>query len=693
MKLYCDFETRSTAKLKLIGAWKYSLDPSTEVLCLSWRCTNGEKGFWHCEHPGIFAATPLPTRLFELMADPTCTIEAHNSFFELAIWTNICVPKMGWPAIRPDAWRCSAAKAAACSLPRDLEGAGNALSLQTVKSDEGHRIMLKLCKPAKATKKFPNRKWHEDSDDLMALWDYCETDTAAEEALSDALPNLSKYEQRIWEMDQRMNARGIFIDVEGVRKAIKLAEQCVAKLNEELHFLTGLDTAGQREKITAWVREQGVDLFDTQAETLDRMVKRDDLPRNVHRVLQIVRSAGRSSVKKYTAMLEMATEDCRARGTMMYHGAGTGRWTGKGLQPHNFPRGGLKNMEGAWRAIHNWSLEDIEMVYGDAMEFLSHALRGAIIAPPDRELFCGDYASIEARVLFWLAGEIRGTEVFRRKGDIYCIMASDIYDRPITKKDVLERMFGKQAILGLGFGMGFVKFLVTCRKYNIKFTDRQVLDIVGIERYAEIAEWIQTDGWKWVKQSTTPMTTDDVPSLVLMKYVVERYRERYDTVPKYWKQLERAAISAVQNPGVVFTAGKTKWAKQGVFLKCQLPSGRKLFYPFPEVEMTGWGPKLSYMGVHPKTHQWVRQDTYGGSLCENVVQATARDIMAHAMLLCDEGGKFSIEMSVHDEIVADAPIGLYTIDEFLELIITLPDWAEGCPVDAEGWKGPRYMKQ
>ncbi len=697
MIIICDFETRSKADLKVVGAWKYSLHPSTDALCLAWYASNGEKGLWHRGHPCI-SASPLPTRLFELISDPSTLLCAHNAFFERAIWLNVCVAKLGWPSVLESQWRCSAAQAAACSLPRALGAVGHALKLDVVKDDEGKRVMMKVSKMAKATKKLPER-WNESIDDLMDTWDYCEQDVMAERALHLSIPELSAKEQRVWEVTEAMNLRGVPIDVEGAQRALELAAEHVRRLNVELLEITKtISSAGQRAKVTRWLQDQGVTIEDTTAATLDALLKDPDpfhLSDKARRVIEIVRSAGRTSTKKYDAMIEMACQDARAYGLVMYHGASTGRLTGKGLQPHNFPRGRKdvnKNMDLAWDMIHHGSLEDIEMCYGDPMEFLSCAIRGAIKAPEGRIFYCGDYAAIEARVVFWLADEKHGLNLFRRGEDVYCDMASDIYGRKITKADEKERMFGKQAILGLGFQMGFVKFLITCRSYNISFTKKQIIDIVGPGNYVNIAQWIQDKAWGSVKKQMPGATVDDLPSLVLMKYVVERYRNRYPAVPKLWEKYNEASIRAVQNPGKRYRVGRVSWFMRNEFLCCELPSGRLMRYPFPQVENGRYGEKLTYMTIDSVTNQWVRVDTYGGKEVENATQAVARDVQVDANTRLEDSGIYFPILTVHDELVSEADEGSGSLEEYDRLMVVGSEWADGLPIAVESWRGFRYRK-
>lgn len=292
----------------------------------------------------------------------------------------------------------------------------------------------------------------------------------------------------------------------------------------------------------------------------------------------------------------------------------------------------------------------------DALQLLSQSLRGAIVAPPGKLLFVADYASIEARVLLWCAKDEAGLDLFRNGADLYCDMASYIYKRTITKNDVVERALGKIAILGLGYQMGATKFFATCMAAGIVITE-------------ELAE-----------------------------QVVFAYREKYWRVKQYWYDQETAAGEATYDKeGTVYTCYPCTWVKEGRFLYCRLPSGRRLAYPDPKIKMvtTSWGARknaLTYMGVNATTRQWHRQPSYGGLLVENIVQAISRDVMAEAMQRCEESHVYLPILTIHDEVVCEAHKDHGSVKEFVELVGQCPIWAPGCPVAAEGWAGTRYRK-
>lgn len=684
-----DFETRSVAKLRNVGTWRYSVDPTTEVLCMAFRLPHwapGRTALWTNEFPGLgmFYQGGDWDDLLELWdwIERGGLVEAHGVWFEYCIWNNIMEVRYGWTHISAWQWRCSAAKAAAVALPRGLDAALAAIGLQVRKDATGSKVMMKMTKPRKPRKaerekwveKYGEAKPHkvlyfEDRHLLDQLFAYVRQDVLAEEALSSVLPDLSADEQDLFNLDLLINARGYQLDEPAVRSALILLAHEVKKLNDELAEITdGQVLRGtMRAKLLAWLEENGTSLMDTQAPTLDAALAGEldvVLTPETRRALEILRTVGRSSTAKYEKMEAWADpHDWRVRGGLLYHGATTGRWSGQGVQPHNFPKGTLKDpetgklvkdIEALWLYLKNYTAREIVERFGSVLEPLSHALRGAIIARPGSELFVADYAAIEARVVMWLAGDEKALNIFRKGEDIYCDMASSVYGFTVTKDNPVERGMGKIAILGLGYQMGWMKFKDTCAKFGVEIED-------------EFAQ-----------------------------QVVTAYRKKYWRVKQLWEDQEKAAIQATRYRTRV-KSGYITWLVEGKFLFAELPSGRRLAYPFPSVKkvQTSWGETkeaLTFYSVDAYTHQWKRQTTYGGMIVENLTQAVARDLLANAMKLCEATECYMPILSVHDEIVAEAVLGYGNIDEFTKIMKTVPDWAPGCPVDAEAWHGPRYKK-
>lgn len=720
-----DFETRSVVKIKDAGGWMYSIHPSTEPICLAFALDEADEPRlwapdwaikvvepWYLEEYGVPLDLDCPwlyvgdcPRDLTIAVTMNYEVEAHNAFFERAIWGNIMVPRFGWLNIDKDQWRCSAAKASSYALPRALEEAVKALNLPFPKDMEGNRIMQKVCRPRKARKAEQKRLlergcsesgdgygwtdpetgkvfylWNEKPEDIFRTWEYCRQDVRAERGLSQALTDLSPSELAVWHADQAINLRGVRIDRGMAEAALRIAEQAVEKATiDAVEAATVRDgkgdviraapfqTLGQRDKIVSWVEGRGVIVPNMQGETVDRLLE-GELPEDVRIVLSAKRTASRTSVRKYAKMLETASpEDDRIRDVFMYHGAGTGRWTGRFVQTQNFVRGKMKDPDTMCGAIIVGSLEWLMMCYGpnDPMEVLSWATRGALCSSPGRDLIVADYSGVEARGLLWFVDDQEGLSIFRRpKGEpgIYREMASEIYKVPAgtidknTHEGFVQRFMGKQAILGLGYGMGPPKFRDTCIKYG------QQVD------------------------------------LDFSKFVVKTYRDRFWKVVESWKRLEKAAIKAVRNPETPFRADKVVYLRKGNFLYCRLPSGRKLAYCKPAVvpSPTPWGevrPKLTYMTVDGKTHKWVRTDTYGGKLMENIIQGLCRDLEANAIVTLETTpSPYDVVMHTHDEVAGECDEGEGDVKEFEDIISQLPTWADGFPLRAEGWRGKRYRK-
>jgi DNA polymerase len=692
-----DFETRSACDLKKCGSWKYSLHPTTQVLCLAFRLPHWKSGrtaLWHPAFPhlGIAEADcPELPELFRWILDGHL-IEAHNAWFERGMWVNVMQAQYGWPAVPAASWRCSAAKAAAHALPRALDQANKAIGLSARKDPEGVKKMKesaikRMFKPRKPRKRErelwaetgrPAEQmpllWWESVESLAGLWAYCRQDVLAEEALSIEVPDLPDSEVAMYLLDQQINETGVRLDRRAIGAALALIAEETVRLNAEIAELTGgvVTQVTQRQRLIGWLAEQGLTLDNTQKQTIEEMLdpenEEEDLPPWVcktgqltgpaRRALEILRELGKSSTAKYEKMRDWICPDGRMHGSLLYHGASTGRWSGAGVQPHNFPKGTIKdwNMEDAWLYLTESTREQIQQYWGSVMAPLSQALRGVIVPSPGKQLYVADYAAIEARVLLWLAEDEEALEVFRQGGDMYCVMASDIYGHPVTKKEHPdERQLGKVAILGLGYQMGAGKFVATAATYGIT-----------------IDEDFATD-------------------------VVDTYRTKFYLVKQMWWDQEEAAIKATQRPGTIVTCGRIQWQKRRAFLYAKLPSGRELAYPFPQVRLarTPWGTnksQLSFMGVNPYNHQWERLHTYGGMIVENLVQAISRDIMAHAMQVLAAGDIYQPILTVHDELVAEAHPVLGSVQNFVTAVSGLPDWGAGIPIEAEGWTGVRYRK-
>jgi DNA polymerase len=551
-------------------------------------------------------------------------------------------------------------------------------------------------------------------------------------------------------MDFRMNQRGIALDLDAAKVGLKLAHKEAIRLNTELYELTGIEKGSQRIPLRKWINGaltevSGELLPDMKADTLSFALKGvptkagdeaeaaakpacdakweaiGDAAVPIRRAMEICMEVNRSSVAKFKAMLNSVCPDGRLHDIMLYNGAEkTGRWSGKGVQPHNFVRGHKKDMSQAWEDIFTQDREYITIIWGEPLVHLSKAARGALIASPGKELYAADFNAIEARKLAWMSGCAKLLSVFQANGDPYIEMACAIYGLPLpmnkAERDLFkkehpnERNVGKKAVLGLGYGMGWEKFQATV--------------------YAEEGIWL----------------TDEFCQKVVKVYRKDMYPE----IPAFWKAAEAAAIAAVQLGGEhyaggdEFGVGAISYFVRGRFLHCRLPSGRLLAYLDPEVHTkVNWrfaalnkhggassvmfparpgvaaykvryhaqrlankqgktllddaptsflSPHLSFMGRDTYTHVWKRCGTHGGPLVENADQASSRDLLAEAMYRIDGLIAFDLLLSIHDEAIAEAPIGTLPLKEFEAIMSEVPVWAPGMPIAAEGWIGPRLRK-
>lgn len=438
-----DFETRSKADIKKVGAYRYSMDPSTSVLCVVYDLKDGKgRRLWHPWAGGN------PSDLLA-HAQNGGVLEAHNFEFEYCVWNFVCTRLYGWPKLSFKQGRCSAAKAAALALPRPLEDLGAALEVPVKKDMDGRRLMLKMSRPRKPTKNDPS-EWVEGVHELERLFQYCETDVVAEEHCSLAMPDLSERELAVFRLTQKINERGIYCDRALCETAVRFSKQFEHDLTHELRELTGgaVTTAKQVAKLSAFLSEEGVEVENLQAKTVGDLLKAGVDSATAKRVLEIRQLLGKSSISKFQAMLNMAGPDDRIRGTLLYHGASTGRWAGRGIQPQNYPQGKIKDVHNIYAALADGDYEWFRTLFPDVFTALSASLRGMLRAPTGRELIAADFSAIEARVVCWLAGDFANLEVYINGEDPYKLMASAIFNVPVSQVTKAQRELGKRAVLG-----------------------------------------------------------------------------------------------------------------------------------------------------------------------------------------------------------------------------------------------------
>lgn len=655
-RIHIDFETRSMADLRACGVYKYAEHPSTDIYCMAWAIDDGPVRLWA---PGYTDDYDL----LEVVKDPAIEVHAWNAQFESTLWA-VMIKRYGFGPAYPSRWRCSMARAAAYGLPLSLDACANLLGLAEKKDDEGHALMMRMCRPRSVA---PDGKptWWMDQDKLDRLYAYCKQDVVVERTISERLKPLIPSEQKLWELDQKINSRGVQLDLSLIQGMKEVTEVASEQANERLAEITGgqVQSVGSCVGLAGWFTSVGLPCTSVDKEAVAAMKKQTEDPMLLE-ALQIREDAARSSTAKLESMLEYACSDGRAKGMLAFHGASTGRWAGRGPQPHNFPKGDLKNVEQFIPLFLERDIDGISQI-APPLQAASSLLRGCFVAGYNKTLRVADYAAIEARVLAWLAGETELLERFHRGEDVYKPQAADIFSCPIDEVDFTRRQVGKCAVLGLGFQMGAKRF------------------------------------WDAVKKQTGIELADGVA-----QSAVTAYREGNPRIRGLWKDLERMVIEAMQMPGKIVsinddqTTARTrpsiKVQRKNNWLIIQLPSGRTLKYLNPELvdSETPWGevrPAVRYTGLNGMTRRVERVQLYGGIITENIVQAIARDVLADAMIRLDEAG-YTVILTVHDEVICETPDPLGTLEEFEKLVVEVPAWATGMSIKAEAWEGKRYKK-
>jgi DNA polymerase len=668
-----DFETRSAADLRKTGAYRYAEDASTDVWCFAFMHPGKAEPLLWTPYPisGIDAAIDNADAfdaLADLVADKSVTFRAFNAPFERAIWRNVVARKYGLPDIELERWTCTAAEVRAMNLPGNLDDSARVLGLVDQKDKVGHRLMLQMSKP-RAVLDDGQIVWWDDDARKQRLFDYCLQDVRTEAGITASVQRLSEYERQVWLMDQRANDRGIRLDRPLAQAAKSMADGVAKKANQQIEELTDgeVTSVTKLKSLRAWMAAQGREVETLRKADVTKLLDDDTLPANIREALELRAETGKSSVKKIEAMLRAVCHDDMLRGLLLYWGAGTGRWAGRLVQPQNFPARSAHMPE--WHDPEDWvddimhaRVDSVEL-YAPALEVVALQLRSMLTALPGRTLVAADYSAIEARVIAWLCGEEWRMEVFRTHGKIYEASASQMFKVPFEtiKKGEANyslRQKGKVAELALGF-QGGKNALITMGAYDMGLADEELPDIVKLWRAAS-------------------------PSIVMG-----------------WKDLETAAKEAVRYKGRVTEAlgSRIRFKCSGGFLWLKLPSGRRLAYCQPKLvekpapwdaDKTVWS--LEAWSVNSKTKQWSKRGLYGGLLMENVVQATARDLMADAMLRLEAGGKYLPLLSVHDEVITETTDDVRDACELETIMSLTPDWADGCPVTASGWAGLRYRK-
>ncbi|ORE90236.1 DNA-directed DNA polymerase [Stappia sp. 22II-S9-Z10] len=659
--LCLDFETRSAVDLKKAGSYVYAEDPSTDILCLAWAIGDDEVELWT-------PADPVPDRAAAHIRDGGLVRGWNAGGFERLIFRHIAGPRYGWPVPALEQWRDTMVEALGQALPGKLEDAAPAVGLDIRKDAAGHRLMLQMSKPRKIEDD-GTIIWWEDDDRLQRLYAYCRQDVRVEREIAKRVRRLGKRELSLWQLDQRVNDRGVRIDVESCEAAKIVAAQADEALTERMRLTTCFEVAGGSDVqgLRQFCCDRDVKVDSVAKDVVIDLLEDEELPADVRAALEIRLEFAKTSVAKVNAMLRSRNDDGRARGLLQFNGASTGRWGGRRIQTQNMKRTdeGFDVAE-ALTLIGTGDAVLVEAFIGAPKSAISNCLRGLIQAAPDHDLIAADYANIEGRVLAWLAGEEWKLDAFRAfdRGeghDLYRVAYGAGFGKDPGDVSKDERQVGKVMELALGYQGGVGAFNKMGANYGVTLPKARVEEI--------------RDAWR----ASNP------------------------AIKSFWYELEAAAMRTVEDGLMSWQAvGRCGFQLNGSFLEFRLPSGRSLWYAYPDIRPKQmpwtddggnpvWKDSVSYMGVDSTTRKWKRQFAYGGLLAENCTQAVARDILAHAMPLVEAAG-YPLVMHVHDELVVEVPKDFGSVDDVCKVMCQLPAWADGCPVVAAGWRAERYKK-
>ena len=655
-KLFVDIETYSSVDISKSGAFKYIESPDFEILLIAYAWDDGPVKVLEMMKADFYG-NPVDfdeevgeewQDVLVGLLDPDVVKVAHNSAFERAAFTRYLYRDMP-----PEHWEDTMILAAYNGLPMSLDAAGAALQLPEQKMKEGKALISYFCKPCRPTiaNKGRTRNLPKHAPDKWATFcEYCRRDVEVTQTIYYRLAGypVTDFERQVWALDARINERGVLVDMELAKAAIDVDEAFKAEHLTELQKLTGLDNPNSVAQLKDWLDGVGLSCDSLNKANVADLKKAATDP-TTRRVLELRSLLGKTSTKKYEAMVNAAGADNRVRGITQYYGAGrTGRWAGRLVQLQNLPQNHLNAIHEVREIVRAKDLDTLELLYDSVPDVLSQLIRTALVAKPGHTFLVSDYAAIEARVIAYLAGEKWRMDVFAEGGDIYCSSASQMFKVPVVKHGINGhlRQKGKVAELACGYGGGVA-----------------ALKAFGADKMGLTEEEMQD--------------------------IVDQWRAASPTIPKLWRAVENAAKKALEKPGRtigVLQSGVEYWRDKDA-LRCRLPSGRVLTY---------WGARLDedgsicFMGQNQTTRKWEKTGTWGGKLVENIVQAVARDCLAVAMVKLEAAG-YDIVFHVHDEVVIEAPDGSRWQDAAAIMGEPIP-WAPGLLLRGDGYETKFYMK-
>lgn len=691
--LWLDLETYSETPIAH-GTHIYAAN--AEITLFAWAIDNGPVNVWD-----VTTGAPIPPELSAALLNDSVTIYAHNSHFDRTV-LRTCMNSnnlMWHAAVTSDRWRDTMVKALSHSMPGAL---GTLCDLFKINSDqakdkEGRQLVMLFCKPRPKNSALRRATRETHPVEWAKFIEYARRDIEAMREINKKLPewNYRGAELELWHLDQRINDRGVQIDLDLVHAAITAINEQQAALAKRTQELTNdqVQAATQRDAMLRHLAEAfGVTLPDMQKSTLERRIDDPNLPAPLRELLAIRLQASTTSTAKYKTLIEATSADGRLRGTLQFNGASrTGRWAGRKFQPQNLPRPSMSN-EDIDMGIEALKAGCADMVFSPdkVMELTSSAIRGCIVAPAGKKLVVSDLSNIEGRAQAWLAGEKWKLQAFRDYDlgtghDLYKLAYAKsfgIKPEAVTKD---QRQVGKVQELALGYEGGVGAFLTFAAAYGID------LEAMAEQALPSISPDILNDAkgaLEWTKRQHRTMHGLSTNAWLVCESFKRAWREAHPNISSMWKELSVAVFNAIEAPGSTFTCRKVKVNCSGSWLRILLPSGRFLCYPKPKVE----DGKITYLGVNQYSRKWERLSTYGGKLFENINQAAARDVLTHNMPTIEQAG-YRIVLTVHDEVICEAPdTSEYNAEHLSSLLASNPPWAADMPLAAGGFESYRYKK-
>lgn len=651
--LSIDIETRSSVEIRKAGLYRYAQSPDFEVLLFAYQMDDAP-----VKIVDLAQGEKIPEWIVEALQSAGVIKHAYNAAFE---W--YCLNRAGYRTPLAQ-WRCTMAHGLYCGYPGGLDAIGKAIGLpqDRQKLATGKALIRYFCVPCRPTKSNGNRTWNlprHAPEKWQLFKEYCKQDVTAENSI---LRRLDQYpvpaeEERLWQMDVKMNVFGVRVDEELTDGALYIDEVSRQTLMEEAMGITGIDNPNSTVQLMEWLERNGTETDNLRKATVSDLLAGQPAE-NVKRMLEIRQQLGKTSVKKYEAIRNAKGTDGRVRGLTQYYGANrTGRWAGRLVQMQNLPRNYLGTLDEARKIVKKKNYEGLRMIYGNVPDTLSQLIRTAFIPSDGNKFVVADFSAIEARVIAWLAGEQWVNEVFATHGKIYEATASQMFHVPVEKikkgnPEYSLRQKGKVATLALGY-QGGTSALIAMGALNMGLTE------------------------------------EELPDIVL------RWRNANRRIVDLWYSIEQAALKVMETAepqainGLIFALEGDMLYGQ-CFLTVRLPSGRKLFYPKPFLQENQFGKMALHYYSTGSNKKWGVESTYGGKMTENIVQAIARDCLAETLKRIEDKG-LHVVFHVHDEVIIDAPEET-TVDEICGLMAAPIPWAPGLILKGAGFEGQYYMK-